>query len=248
MANSYFFRHKIKQELYAYLEIGDDYVDTFCIAFKLSEVDPVWIKYGVNEQDREFFEKLSKISQMNKKSVLQDSGLEWFVVQPDEQLISYANGFVESHIKKTKMVEIHKRRGDRVIDDGWLKFFYEEILLYCQNDETDFEGYNLNKNPFIKKLESELGFELIDKMDAVVTGKPFSFYYSSSEGKIKSLFYHLRNAFSHNRIFYLKNEEGYVLEDVSKGKLSMYVEINSLEKFRNIIINIKKNYKKYEAL
>ena len=45
-----------------------------------------------------------------------------------------------------------------------IETLYKEVLLYFENDSTDFKGYNLNHNPFLKKLQEELDFELITDM------------------------------------------------------------------------------------
>ena len=136
------------------------------------------------------------------------------------------------------------RKHNRIIKDDWLTFLYEEVLLYCENDSVDFSGYNLNKNPFLTELQKKHHFSLIDKMKDVKKGQTDTFYFTNSKGKIESFFSHLRNALAHNRIFVNPNDLSFIIEDKSGEKLTMYAEVSSFEKLKQIVIEIKKNYKK----
>jgi hypothetical protein len=135
------------------------------------------------------------------------------------------------------------RKHNRIIKDDWLTFLYEEVLLYCENDSVDFSGYNLNKNPFLTELQQKHQFSLIDKMKDVKKGQTDTFYFTNSKGKIESFFSHLRNALAHNRIFVNPNDLSFIIEDKSGEKLTMYAEVSSFEKLKQIVTEIKKNYK-----
>ena len=144
-------------------------------------------------------------------------------------------------------IEISKRTGERNIDSTRIDFLYEEVLLYYETDGRDFSGYNLNKNPFLTKLEDKLQFKLVDDMKKVQKGNPDFFYFKKSkDSKIESWSFHLRNAIAHNRIFKKKDSEALILEDVFNSDLSMYAEVSSFEKLKSIITEIKKSYKKDE--
>ena len=136
------------------------------------------------------------------------------------------------------------RNEQRVIDKDCLEFLYDEVLIYCENDTVSFSGYNQTKNPFLKRLESDLGFKLNSKMSEASEGQLDIFYFSCNTGKIKSWFNHLRNAVAHNRIFKSSSDNDVIIiEDKYNDKLSMYAEISSFEKLKIIINEIKKHYK-----
>lgn len=136
-----------------------------------------------------------------------------------------------------------KRNNVRAVKDEWLVFLYDEVLLYCENDNVDFSGYNLTTNPFLKPLQNREGFTIVNKMKEARLGQIDTIFFSPNGGKIKSFFTHLRNAIAHNRLF-LNNDNKLIVEDQYQGWLTMYAEISSFEKLKKIITEIKKNYKK----
>lgn len=136
-----------------------------------------------------------------------------------------------------------KRISNRNLDLKWLEVLYDEVLIYCENDTVDFSGYNLTKNPFLTKLQTDMNFALIANMKEAKVGQLDTFYFSRSGGKIESWFKHLRNALAHNRIFITSNDKRLILEDETKNHLSMYAEVSSFEKLKQIITSIKKNFK-----
>jgi hypothetical protein len=133
----------------------------------------------------------------------------------------------------------HKRTNKRSADEDYIKLLYDEILIYCENEDIDFSGYNQNTNPFLAELQNTIGFSIINDMKDAQTGKVDTFYYTASGGKVKSLFKHFRNALAHNRLFAKQGDKGIIIEDVYKGHLSMYAEVSSCEKLKNIISSIK---------
>lgn len=136
-----------------------------------------------------------------------------------------------------------KRKKTRTIREDCLTYLYDEVLMYCENDDFVFRGYNLNKNPFLKKLEDGEHFTFKCKMKEARIGQTDVFYFSRSGGKIKSFFIHLRNALAHNRIKMKADGIGITVEDEYNGQLTMYAEISSFVKLKTIITEIKKNYK-----
>ena len=119
-------------------------------------------------------------------------------------------------------MEILERKETKSIKAEWLEFLYDEVLVYYETDGRDFSGFHLDKNPFLANLS----------------------IFGVFGAKIESWFFHLRNAIAHNRIFTKANEDTLILQDVKSGNLSMYAEIVSFEKLKEIITEIKKNYKK----
>jgi len=136
-----------------------------------------------------------------------------------------------------------KRNPKSVLSSEEIEKLYNEVLLYYENDSTDFSGYNLKKNPFLKKLQEEKVFELKDNMKDSTDNTLDCFYYTNSQGtKIESWFFHLRNAFAHNRIFKVLNEDTIRLEDTDGKSLTMCATVSSFTKLIDIITDIKKNY------
>lgn len=138
-------------------------------------------------------------------------------------------------------MELIKRNKDRVLEPDMIEILYEEVLLYYENDDVNFDEFNLNKNPFLEKLQSKLGFIFIPDMKKAKAGNVDTFYFSNKSKRIKDWFYHLRNAFAHNRIFISSDGEMLIIQDQYQGKLTMYAEVSSFEKFVNIIRTIKSN-------
>ncbi len=139
---------------------------------------------------------------------------------------------------------IIERKETKNIKAEWLEFLYNEVLVYYETDGRDFSGFHLDKNPFLTNLQIQIGFQLVDDMKNAQEGQENVFYFKNSKGaKIESWFFHLRNAIAHNRIFTKANEDSLILQDAKSGNLSMYAEIVSFEKLKEIISEIKKNYK-----
>lgn len=99
------------------------------------------------------------------------------------------------------MTKLFKRTNKSVIGAEPLKFLYDEVVVYCENEITDYRGYNQNKNPFLNNLECTMGFSLVGDIKKVKNGDTDVFYFSCNGGKIECWFHHLRNAIAHNRIF-----------------------------------------------
>lgn len=145
---------------------------------------------------------------------------------------------------KKEQIKLIRRNNNRVIENEWLYFLYDEVLLYCETETDNFEGYNLNKNPFLNKLQDEIGFTLISKMNDAKVGQIDTFYYSKGYGKIEGFFRHLRNAIAHNRIFLKEDKVGLIIEDANNNQLTMYAEVSSFNKLQDIIKGIKRNKKR----
>ena len=48
----HYFRHKIDQGLYAYLELDEIWEDTFLMEYRMTETKPHWIKTGSLNENR----------------------------------------------------------------------------------------------------------------------------------------------------------------------------------------------------
>lgn len=141
-------------------------------------------------------------------------------------------------------MEILERKETKSIKAEWLEFLYDEVLVYYETDGRDFSGFHLGKNPFLANLQKQLGFQLIDDMKNAQEGQENVFYFKNSKGaKIESWFFHLRNAIAHNRIFTKANEDTLILQDAKSGILSMYAEVVSFEKLKEIVLDIKRSEK-----
>jgi len=142
-------------------------------------------------------------------------------------------------------MELFERKETKSIKAEWLEFLYDEVLVYYETDGRDFSGFHLDKNPFLDNLQNQLGFKLISNMNNVQEGQENVFYFKNTKGaKIESWFFHLRNAIAHNRIFVDANNGHIILQDANSDNLSMYAEIASFEKLKEIVLEIKKNEKK----
>ncbi len=142
-------------------------------------------------------------------------------------------------------MEIIERKETKSIKAEWLEFLYDEVLVYYETDGRDFSGFHLDKNPFLDNIQNQIGFKLISNMNNAQEGQENVFYFKNSKGsKIESWFFHLRNAIAHNRMFVDANNGHIILQDANSDNLSMYAEIVSYEKLKEIIVEIKRNYKK----
>lgn len=132
-----------------------------------------------------------------------------------------------------------RRNPQSVLLSSELRTLYDEVLLYYENDDTDFRCYNLNTNPFLSNLQEKKGFKLQSNMENVDDTINTFYFTNSKNQKIKSWFFHLRNAFAHNRIFRNEGENIMKIEDVDRGRLTMIATISSFEKLVEIITSIK---------
>ena len=95
----YYLRHKLDQELYAYLELGETWEESFLMEFRMTEVAPHYIKTGALFENRHILLAFKYIGMMDIVEVLRDKKLEWKPVEADEQLKFSAKTLVESLLK-----------------------------------------------------------------------------------------------------------------------------------------------------
>ena len=94
----YFLRHKIKQELFVYLEIGETWEESFFMEFKITDDAPHSINSGSLYENRHTLIAFKYIAITDIKEILKDKKLEWMPIEPDAQLKFSAKTFVESFV------------------------------------------------------------------------------------------------------------------------------------------------------
>ena len=92
----YYLRHKVNQELYVYLEIGETWEESFFMEFCLTETAPHYIKTGALYEHRNILLAFKYIAITDIKEVLHDKKLDWKPVVEDDQLIISAKTFIDS--------------------------------------------------------------------------------------------------------------------------------------------------------
>lgn len=97
----YYLRHKIDQELYVYLEIGDTWEDSYMMEFRLFEPSPHFIKTGALYEHRHILIAFKLIAITDAVEAHGDKKLEWVPIKPDEQLEFVVNTFKETFVKPT---------------------------------------------------------------------------------------------------------------------------------------------------
>ena len=134
------------------------------------------------------------------------------------------------------------RKTQCVLNDEQIGRMYRLLLIPIENDNLDLNGYKIDGQPFIVK-KKEVGFD-IDFHGDIKTGEDAvidTFYcrkykhYSS----VPSLLIRIRNAFAHNRVFYNKQLNSIVLEDVDNDDLKMHVRLSSVDRLVEIVKAIR---------
>lgn len=75
-----------------------------------------------------------------------------------------------------------RRNPQSVLLSSELRTLYDEVLLYYENDDTDFRCYNLNTNPFLSNLQEKKGFKLQSNMENV-DDTINTFYFTNSKNQ-----------------------------------------------------------------
>ena len=158
--------------------------------------------------------------------------------------------------KKFKSMERHAtiRTVDIAeFDPKELEFFYYDILRFYESDVDNIAAYSLrNRNQYnaYLRLKADLDFDLVDNINEIDVNALQKFYYTDSKrNKIRSCFFHLRNAFAHNRI-YKQRDGSIILEDAEiiseerlmngeRPHLTMYAKTESFNKLKEIINGVK---------
>ena len=151
--------------------------------------------------------------------------------------------------KKKKKRET--RITNSVLNDDELKFFYEKILLFYENDNKKKYGDFDKIKKKVKKTQGLETYDFIydDYKKEMKYPQDNIFYFSAAEkGKkcskiCKKLFGHIRNAFAHNYI--TKEGEYIILRDYENPNLSsaqtLYAKLYSFESFKTLIEKIQED-------
>lgn len=95
----YYFRHKINQELYVYLELGETWEESFLMEFCMADTAPHYIRTGALYENRHILIAFKYIAITPITDVMKDKKLEWKPIQSDSQLDFITKTFIESFIK-----------------------------------------------------------------------------------------------------------------------------------------------------
>jgi len=90
----YYFRHIIDQTLFAYLEYGKKWDDTFCFVFRQSDIDPHYYKVGTICENRNSLIAFKYLSQFTYKQIVSDVKLDWFRIEPEPWMEIKAKDFI----------------------------------------------------------------------------------------------------------------------------------------------------------
>lgn len=147
-------------------------------------------------------------------------------------------------------IAIPYRRATNKLKPSQLKFFYENFVIRCENDERTLKYFYINSKE-VKKLKRELNFVITPikptkglSIDILPQCNEFVFI-NDKNSAIASLLSHVRNVFAHNRI-YLSGSGEIELIDVipPKGKkrqtarITMYAKISSFSKLEKILLGV----------
>lgn len=97
---TYFFRHKRNQGLYAYLELGETWEESFLMEFRITEDAPHFVKTGAIFDNRHLLLAFKYIATLNYVDAQRDKKLDWRKIEADTQLKYSAQTFIESFMKK----------------------------------------------------------------------------------------------------------------------------------------------------
>lgn len=136
----------------------------------------------------------------------------------------------------------------RTLTPEQLNLFYQ-ILIFCESDainNADLRITNPALKPYwfnsINKNEGKgilLTYKNID-FDAILDTNEIKFTDTKSN-VLKSLLYHLRNAFAHNRLFYDDKSKILCMEDTYSGGINMKgkVKMPYFHKFIDAVISAR---------
>lgn len=96
----YYLRHKIDQELYVYLEIGETWEESFMMEFRMTEGFPHFIITGALFEHRYLLIAFKWMAITDIVELSKDKKNEWRPVNPDEALLYCIETLKESFVKK----------------------------------------------------------------------------------------------------------------------------------------------------
>ena len=142
-----------------------------------------------------------------------------------------------------------RRSSISILTDEELKFFYEEILLFCESDRRSYGSFSTVRSRIRQKPNlSNVDFINEDYQSAMNSPIGDVFYFSSESQAngssrnsiiLKKWFAHIRNAFAHNYI--TKEGESIVLRDFEPDtyRPTLYVKTSSFAVLRDTVLFVK---------
>lgn len=142
-----------------------------------------------------------------------------------------------------------RRSSSSILTDEELKFFYEEILLFCESDRMSYGSFSRVISQ-IRHVPTLSNVYFINEGYLSAMASPISdvFYFSAesqanggsrNSNILKKWFAHIRNAFAHN--FITKEGESIVLRDFEPGtyRPTLYVKTSSFAVLRDTVLFVK---------
>lgn len=160
-------------------------------------------------------------------------------------------------------INIPYRQDNNAFSTSQLHFFYENFVIRCENDVNKLKYYYIRSKE-IKELKKTENIDIIpfdSTGQEIINAKNDVFYFfNDKQSSIRSLLFHVRNAFVHNRIRILKNGEIELFdvvpaphlkkksldEIIKKGlkrpnaRITMYSKFSSFTKFKRVLLAIIK--------
>ena len=96
----YYFRHKVDQGLFVYLELDETWEDTFLMEYRITETKPNWIKAGSLNENRHILLQFKDAALTSPQEKNEDKKFEWKTIQPDVQLEYVTKTFIDSYVKQ----------------------------------------------------------------------------------------------------------------------------------------------------
>lgn len=96
MKECYYFRNKIDQQLYVYLEIGETWEKSFVMEFRMTETKPNRIKTGSLIENRRILLEFKDAALTSPQKITENKIFEWKIIHPDTQLEYVTKTFIDS--------------------------------------------------------------------------------------------------------------------------------------------------------
>lgn len=148
-------------------------------------------------------------------------------------------------------MNVDKRPKEKTLSPNLLDLFYQ-ILILCESDAINSLNITIN-DPKLKEFINNKDYKEKDKITLAYSSKSkkkkvdFNSalelneirFNNTKNNVIKSLFWHLRHAFAHNRLsFHDKKNHILYIENVSKGTTQMKakVRVSNFKKFISFLL------------
>ena len=98
----YYLRSKLDQDLFAYLEIGETWEESFLMEFKLSSDAPLATRTGASVENRRVLLLFKKIGLSTYEDAIKEKYQEWIPIEPDNQIKYISETLANSSIYNNK--------------------------------------------------------------------------------------------------------------------------------------------------